>query len=89
MLLEFHDNEEGNTLVARVEVDYAYQAEQHVQDTAKDDSFSEIVRWSLSDDLGVTCVWERPSGELGLPNITQRAARFAGTWEKGPSEVAI
>ena len=88
MILELHDNETGNTLVARVNnIDYDYQAEQWVQDTKADQPA--IIKWILSDDEGMRCVWERPVGSTDFPDITQRSTRFAGEWQRGPAEVAI
>lgn len=88
MTLEFHDNETGNTLCAVARnLDYDYQAEQHVQDSSRERPF--LVKWVLSDDQGTRCVWERPEGNTGFPNITRRSPRFRGKWEKGPAEVSI
>lgn len=86
MKLEMHDAEVGNTLSGRVTVNYTYQAEMYVQETAER---KDLVRWELSDDSGLVCVWERPEGSLEIPSITQRSPRFEGEWEKGPNEVAI
>lgn len=88
MTLEFHDNETGNTLCAVARnLDYDYQAEQHVQETSREQPY--LVKWILSDDLEIRCVWERPEGNADFPNITQRSTRFQGEWEKGPVEVSI
>ena len=87
MQLELHDNETGNTLVAKARnIDYDYQAEQWVQDTV---GHAKIIKWILIDHIGTRCVWERPEGDTGFPSITQRSARFEGEWERGPNEVLI
>lgn len=90
MYLELHDNEEGNTLFARINnLDYAYQAEQWVQETSVDNGHEVVIKWILFDRLGPVCVWERSVGSTEMPSITQRAERFTGTWEKGPKEVVL
>ncbi|MBT6691084.1 hypothetical protein HOB10_01980 [Candidatus Parcubacteria bacterium] len=90
MYLELHDNEEGNTLTAKVNnIDYDYQAEQWVLETHDDLTAADVIKWILYDDQGVRCVWERPVGSGELPDITQRSGRFVGEWEKGSTEVAI
>jgi hypothetical protein len=88
MILELHDNETGNTLVARIKnLDYDYQAELWVQDTVNE---PQVVKWVLLDDIGVRCVWERNVGETGkMPDITRRSSRFMGEWQEGPAEVVI
>lgn len=88
MILELHDNEIGNTLVARIKnIDYDYQAEQWVQDTV--DRMT-VIKWVLIDDNGIRCVWERNVGETGkIPDITKRSSRFVGDWQRGPTEVTI
>lgn len=86
MRLEFHDGEVGNSLCARCEVDYAYQAEMHVQESAERVN---LVRWELFDDEGLICVWEREAGSTKFPDITKRSPRFDGEWQKGPNEVAV
>lgn len=90
MLLELHDTEPGNALVARInKIDYDYQAEMRVQDTHGDPRASDVVKWILYDEAGIRCVWERKPGSTGMPTITQRSARFTGEWERGSLEVAI
>lgn len=90
MHLELHDDEAGNTLVARINsIDYDYQAEQWVQDTHNDPKATNVIKWILYDGAGIRCVWERPKGSPAMPDITQRSVRFTGTWEKGPNEIAI
>jgi hypothetical protein len=90
MQLELHDAEAGNTLkgtVSRLDLDY--QAEQWVQDLASDRRHNDIIKWVLKDGQGVRAVWERPVGDTGMPEITQRSPRFQGQWERGAKEVAI
>lgn len=89
MYLELHDSEEGNTLLARIPgLDYDYQAEQHVQETAHMSRAANAVKWILLDEHGVRCVWER-TDLTAIPDITQRSSRFTGTWEVGPNEAPI
>ena len=61
-------------------VDYAYQAEMHVQDTAK--SRPEIVRWELWDDEHpfLHARWERRNGRVAM---TLRAEWYEGEWQLG------
>lgn len=90
MYLELHDNEEGNTLCARIRgIEYDYVAEQWVTDTHDDANATNVVKWILYDDAGIRCVWERPLGNKSMPSITQRSSRFTGKWEKGPAEISI
>jgi len=90
MYLELHDNEKGNTLLARInKLSYTYQAEQWVQETRIGDGHEVVIKWALFDRLGPVCIWERPVGSTEMPSITQRAERFTGTWEKGPNEITI
>ena len=72
---------------SRVYVDYDYQAEIHVSDTAV--RYPTLSRWELSDHIGLTCVWEREIGSTAIPDISRRSARFTGKWKKGPNEVEI
>ena len=73
MTLKLHDNETGNTFVARVSgIDYLYQAEQWVIDTFREKTT--VVKWILSEGLEELCVWERPPGSLEFPTITKRVS---------------
>jgi len=68
MQLELHDGEEGNTLFARIKnIDFDYAAEAWVLDTAGDPSANPVIKWILSDEQGVRCVWERPGVTPGTP----------------------
>ena len=90
MYLELHDNEEGNTLCARINnLDYAYQGEQWVQDTSFGDGHEAVIKWILFDEQGPACIWERPIGSTEIPSVTQRAERFTGAWEKGSNEIML
>ncbi len=90
MNLELHDEEVGNSLTASItDLDYGYQAEQWVRDTCEDPDAASVVKWVLFDDAGILCVWERPPESSEVPVVTQRAARFTGTWEAGPDEIVI
>ena len=88
MILELHDNVAGNTLLGRIkEIDYDYQAEMWVQETAERPV---IVKWVLVDFTGTRCVWERPADKPNeMPEITGRSARFTGEWKRGPTETVI
>jgi hypothetical protein len=84
-----YDTELDNPLVARIRnLDFDYQAEQWVQDTARESRTHNparwVVRWELTDDLtgNITAVWTRPDGDKGLPSLTHASPSFTGTWER-------
>ena len=93
LTIELHDSEPGNTLAARIGSDgtvaYDYQAEQWVQDTAREKQSQDprpnrwIVRWVLFDGDGERAVWERASGDPGLPKLVRASPRFRGEWKVG------
>lgn len=70
MILEFHDNEIENTLVARIrDIDFLYQAEQWIIDTLNDAETQNVISWKLLDAEGgsVLRIWERPIGSNEMP----------------------
>lgn len=81
MILEFHDAEVGNTLVARVEVDYDYQAEQWVQDWYHDPRDKQVVQMLLLDSVGERARWEKQ--EDGRFALVWKSTRFVGEWVLG------
>lgn len=65
MYIEFHDSEEGNTLVAKIKnLDYEYQAEQWVIDAKSEIGF-DIVECRLFTDAG-NLIWSRKPVEKEL-----------------------
>jgi len=82
MILEVHDNEEGNTLAGRVNnIDYDYQAEQWVQDIDEPATILHpIVRFVLLDGEGERAVWEKDGENITLVRC---APRFTGQWQVG------
>lgn len=71
MILELHDAEEGNTLVARVnDIDHEYQAEEWVNQTYQD--HPSVISWQLKSGEGqpVLREWKRPEGSLDFPEST-------------------
>lgn len=92
--LYLHDTERGNTLCARVgSIDYMYQAEQWVMDTARDRQNPEkpwLVRWELMGDDGVILrIWTRPDGSNDLPTLTYQHPRAQGDWKCEPHRVYV
>lgn len=90
-ILCLYDTELDNPLTARIRnIDYDYQGEQWVQDTAREAQTQNparwVVRWELTDeDSGaVVAIWTRPSGDPGLPNLIHKSPSFTGTWELRP-----
>jgi hypothetical protein len=66
---------------ASVEVDYAYQAEQWVQDTTRD--APHFTRWVLTEDGASTVLarWlRRPTGRVAM---VERSPHFDGEWAVG------
>jgi len=82
MILEVHDNEEGNSLAGRVnDIDYDYQAEQWVQDIDEPANIPHpVVRFVLLDSEGERAVWEKDGENITL---VKRAPRFRGQWQVG------
>ena len=85
MKLELHDNETGDTLVARIKnIDFDYQAEMRILETYNHPNAVDVTKWILIDDAGVRCTWERKIGSSAIPIITKKSDRFTGEW-KDPS----
>lgn len=93
LILELHDSEQ-DSLSARIgkdgTIEYDYQAEQWVQETAPDRNHQDphpgrwVVRWVLkSPDGSERAVWERPSGDTGLPKLVRVSSDFRGEWVVG------
>ena len=90
MILELHDTEVGKTLTATIRnISFDYQAEQYVLDTYAYPMAESVVKWILIDDEGDRCVWERPAGSSHIPEITSRATRFQGRWQRGSNESVL
>ena len=90
MLLELHDSDIPNTLVAKVSnLDYDYQAEQYVFDMASEPDTQNpdvnrwVVMWVLKDDEGVRARWHRKPGDVGVPKMVNRSQRYTGEWKIG------
>jgi len=89
MRLEHHDDKYNDpiksprqnspTHCADNEVDYDYQAEQWVQECAKDYAWE--VRWVLYDDFGQRAIWVKTSTG---PVLVAKAPRFQGQWVPVP-----
>lgn len=96
-----YDTEVLNPMSARIRnLDYSYQGEQWVQDTATDPNTHNptrwVVRWELTaDDLDtvpagtVLAIWTRPDGDVGFPSLTYKHPMFTGTWEPRPHKVYV
>jgi hypothetical protein len=82
MYLEVHDDEEGNSLTAKVNnLDYDYMAEQWVQDIVKEDTPKRpLARFVLKDSQGDRAIWEKKDGQI---NLTWKSDRFQGEWVLG------
>lgn len=91
--LNLYDSETHNPLCGRVSnIDYAYQAEQWVQDTARDKQDPKnpwLVRWELVSSDAVLAIWTRPNGDTGLPRLTYAHPTFSGTWTREPHKVYV
>lgn len=80
MKLRFYAGE-GDEPEASVEVDYAYQAEQWVQDTTRD--APHFTRWVLTEDGTdeLLARWVRhPEGQVAM---VERSDLFTGEWAVG------
>jgi len=84
MILEIHDNEEGNTLAGRhPNIDYDYQAEQWVQDLITDEANRpkpkfRLAKFILKDDQGERATWiVHDNLDVELVSKTER---FTGEW---------
>lgn len=92
-LLQLHDGEAENSLVAEIGTDGTIvldsQVEQKVRSTAADVRTQNpepgrwVVRWVLSDAHGERAVWERAAGHAGAPRLVRKSSRFQGTWKIG------
>lgn len=81
MIIEFHDKEVGNTLAGRWNnIDYDYQAEEIIQEIALGPDFNNIVRFALTDALGLRALWEKEvNGNSVILSWT--SPRFTGEWK--------
>lgn len=91
-----YDTETDNPLHTRIRnIDYDYQGEQCVQDTARESRTQNpkhwVVRWELTDDdTGtVLAIWTRQDGDPTLPSLTYTHPNFTGTWERNPHKVYV
>ncbi len=83
MILEAYDSEKGNSFVARVKIDYDYQAEEWVVEICG--RRPEVVKLILVDSDGVRCIWERKEGYMLLPDIVHKTEKYTGEYGKyGP-----
>ncbi len=94
--LTLFDTEVLNPMSARIRhLDYHYQGEQWVQDTATDPNTQDptrwVVRWELTDeDTGtVLAIWTRPDGDVGFPSLTYTHPSFNGQWVPKPHKVYV
>lgn len=88
MILKLIDTEANNPLAALIkDIDFDYQAEQWVQDTARDRESQNpirwVVRWELHDEIGLRAQWERPDGDKGLPKLVAVSTYYTGDWKVG------
>jgi hypothetical protein len=88
MRLEAHDNDPtGNTLCARVEVDYPYQVEMYVVEIAEDAQAQVgglwVVRWSLFVNDKEVARWERPPNDPGTPKLIWTTPEAGLSWRVG------
>lgn len=93
--LTLFDTEVLNPMAARIRnLDYHYQGEQWVQDTAREPNTQNperwVVRWELTDDNDtVLAIWTRPDGDTGLPSLTYTHPSFTGEWQRNPHRVYV
>ena len=88
MMLKLFDTEVDSPLAAVVnDIDYDYQAEQWVQDTARGTGTQTpgrwVVRWELYDGVGLRAQWQRPDGDKGLPKLVAASTYYEGEWKVG------
>lgn len=87
MNLHLYDTDQANPLAATVRnLDYDYQAEQWVQDSAKDPRSQGthwVVKWELHDGVGLRARWERPDQDPGLPKLVAVSTYWTGEWKVG------
>ena len=95
-ILSLFDTEVLNPPTARIRnLDYDYQGEQWVQDTAREPRTQNperwVVRWELMDeeDGTVLAIWTRPDGDTGLPSLTYKHPSFTGKWVPNPHKVYV
>lgn len=90
-----YDTEVANPLTARIRnLDYDYQGEQWVQDTAREPQTQNPKRWGVrweltADDDTVLAIWTRPDGDPGLPSLTYKHPSFTGEWVPNPHKVYV
>lgn len=84
MILEVHDVEVGNSLLAKIKnLDYDYQAEQWVQDFMNDREMRrtlphELDQFILFDENGVRATWRVHNNSS--VELTEKSERFKGKW---------